>query len=43
MKCDRVKMRRTLEGFEARQADEIVAGPIIGFARAFSDLDAACR
>jgi glutathione S-transferase len=38
-----VKMRGTLERLEARQADEVIAGPIIGFSEPFSDAGAAAR
>ncbi len=36
-----VEMRRALKGFEARQANEIIAGPVIGFAEPLADADAA--
>ena len=34
-------MRGALEGFEARQTDEVIAGPVIGFAVPFPDISAA--
>jgi hypothetical protein len=38
-----LKMRGALEGFEARQADEVVAGPVVRFAEPFPDAGAAAR
>src|ERR1700674_3190925 len=43
MKGDAIKVRRALEGFEARHADEIVAGTVVRFACAFPDRRAAAR
>jgi hypothetical protein len=36
-------MRGALEGVEARQTDDVIAGPVIGFAEPFTDVGAAGR
>jgi hypothetical protein len=43
VKRNGVEMRGTPECFKARQADAIVARPVIGFAEAFPDSGAAAR